>query len=276
MRLEGKVAVITDADGQFAQAIACGFAREGADLYLQFFPKNHERMKDVLKTVKAAGGDGRKVSTGVFDITDERAVVDMTKQAMTDFKRIDILVNTAADGAHGVFFDITEDQWDRCMAVGLKSYFLTVKHIGKEMARNASGKIINLSSVVGVLGSGGAVPWSAARGGVDGMTKAQAHALGLYGVNVNALARGHTRSDGSSAPTNPGQHERLRRLPFGRLGLHNDVVGPAIFLATSDSDWVTGTVLYADGGYTVAATTDAEHRPEGKDEIRPPQRYKGK
>lgn len=275
MRLDGKIALITDADGGFGQAIARGFAREGAHLFLQVFPKNEGKIKAIAESIGADCSPDRRVVTGVYDITREEPVIRMTADVIKEFGQVDILVNTAADGAHGVFFDLNEDQWDRALDTGLKSYFLTVKHVGKEMAKRASGKIINLTSIVGVLGSGGAVPWSAARGGVDAMTKAQAHALGEYGVYVNALAHGNTKSDGTSNPETPGHHERLRRLPFGRLGLHTDLVGPAIFLATSDSDWVTGTVLYADGGYSVAATTDAQHRPEGNDEVRAPVAYVG-
>lgn len=275
MRLDGKVALITDADGHFAKAIAIGYALEGAHLFLQVFPRSQAKLDELRKDVEASCQPDRRVAAGVYDITREAAVVEMTQAVIQDFGHIDILVNTAADGAHGVFFDLTEEQWDRALDTGLKSYFLTVKHVGKEMARRSSGKIINLTSIVGVLGSGGAVPWSAARGGVDAMTRAQAHALGLYGVHVNALARGHTKPDGTTNPETPGQNERLRRLPFGRLGLHTDVVGPAIFLATPDSDWVTGTVLYADGGYTVAAATDAEHRPGKSDAIHAPVPYVG-
>jgi NAD(P)-dependent dehydrogenase (short-subunit alcohol dehydrogenase family) len=212
------------------------------------------------------------VVAGTYDITHEGPVVEMTQRLMQEFGGVDVLVNMAAEGARGLFFDLTEDQWDRCLAVGLKSYFLTVKHVGKEMARRGTGKIINFSSIVAIQGAAGAAPWSAARGGVDAMTRSQAQALGPYGVAVNALVRW---SEDVAAADTPEKRERLRRLAFGPAGKSTDAVGAALFLASPDSDWVTGTVLYADGGYSVAAVTDAQYRPGGIDEIRAPRPYTG-
>ena len=255
MRLKDKVALVTGAGTKFGRAIALGYAREGADLFLHEFPRNKNKLTEIAE---AAGSAGQRVATGVYEITGGDHVDALREQAMKEFGRVDILVNTASDGAHGVFFDLSEEEWDRCIDVGLKSYFLTCQYIGKEMARRGTGRIINLSSIVGRIGSGGAVPWSAARGGVDSMTKAIAHALGFYGIRVNALAHGGVESNDYTVAA---REERLRRLPFGRLGVEDDIVGPAVFLATSDSDWVHGVVLYVDGGYTGAAVTDDEHRP---------------
>lgn len=256
MRLKDKVALITQASDLFATAIAVGFAKEGANLYLQDFPKNEVKVKEVVEKCQA---EGRKVVTGIFDVTRGDQVAAMTKDVVKQFSRIDILVNTASNPVHGKVFDLKEGDFESAIIVRIKSYFLTCQHIGREMARLGSGKIINLTSIVGKIGSGGAIPWGAACGGVDSMTMAFAHALGSYGVHVNALARGATGSPGHYDRITGG--ERLRRLPFGRLGKYEDVVGPAVFLATSDSDWVTGSVVYADGGYTSAAVTDDFHRP---------------
>ncbi len=255
MRLMDKVAVITMAGDEFARAIALGFAREGADLYLNEFPDRRARLDDVAREVAASG---RRVVTGVHDLSRAAEVQALTRQVLDSFGQVDVLVNTAAASVHGVFFDIDEADFERAMVVGPKSYFLTCQHIGKEMARRGSGKIINMTSIVGRIGSGGAIVWGADRGAIDAMTKALAHALGLYGVHVNALARGAS----DFTPYSPDEvAERLRRLPFGRLGTAEDVVGPAIFLATAESDWVTGSIVYADGGYTSAAATDNRHRP---------------
>ena len=255
MRMEGKVAVVTAASGEFGKAIALGYAREGADLFLHEFPSKAQQLAAVAAEASALG---RKVVTGTYDITQLEQVQAMTRQAMEAFGHIDVLVNTAAHSVHGVLFDIKADDFARAMQVGPQSYFLTCQQIGKEMARRGKGKIINLTSIVGRIGSGGAVVWGADRGSIDALTKALAHALGLYGVHVNALARGASEF----TPYLPDEKvERLRRLPFGRLGVPEDVVGPAIFLATDDSEWITGSIIYADGGYTSAAATDDQHRP---------------
>jgi NAD(P)-dependent dehydrogenase (short-subunit alcohol dehydrogenase family) len=256
MRLVDKVALITQASDSFATAIAVGYAKEGANLYLQDFSDNRAKVTGIAERCKS---EGRKVVTGIFDVTRGDQVAAMTKDLIKQFSRVDILVNAASNPVHGKVFDIKEEDFESAIMVRIKSYFLTSQHIGREMARLGKGKIINLTSIVGKIGSGGAIPWGAACGGVDSMTMAFAHALGSYGVHVNALARGATGSPGHYDRVSGG--ERLRRLPFGRLGKHEDVVGPAIFLATSDSDWVTGSVIYADGGYTSAAVTDDFHRP---------------
>src|SRR3954454_568034 len=256
MRMADKVAVITMAGDEFGKAIALGFAREGADLYLNEWPDRRARLDPIASEATALG---RRVVTGVHDLMRLAEVQAMTREVLDAFGRVDVLANCAASSVHGVLFDIGEADFERAMLVGPKSYFLTCQQIGKEMARRGSGKIINMTSIVGRIGSGGAIVWGADRGAIDAMTKALAHALGLYGVHVNALARGAA----DFAPYSPDEvEERLRRLPFGRLGTAEDVVGPAIFLATAEPDWVTGSILSADGGYTSAAATDDRHRPK--------------
>jgi NAD(P)-dependent dehydrogenase (short-subunit alcohol dehydrogenase family) len=259
LRLDKKIAVITGAGEGFGRTIAEAYIREGASVYLTDFPDKAASLNTVAQQVKDASG--HDVATGSFDITVTSGAVALTKDVMQRFGRIDILVNTTAGGWHGRVFECTEGDWDRSIDRGLKAYFLTCQHIGKEMARVGSGKIINLTSVVGRLGAGGAIPWSAARGGVDSLTAAFAQALGEYGVHCAGLARGATsQRDLQHGYTDHGKDERLRRLPLGRLGTVEDLVGPAIFLASDESYWVTGSVLYADGGYTVVAAFDNEYR----------------
>lgn len=257
LRMEGMVAVITGAGSAGARAIALGYAREGADLFLQEFPGRENAVNEVALS---ASQIGHRVEVGIYDVADRNAVVAMTEQVIKHFGRVDVLVNMASGpDTHGVIFELSEETWDRAFAAGLKSYFLTCQLIGKEMARRGGGKIINLTSIVGRLGSGGAIPSSAMCGARDAMMRAMAHALGAYGVRVNNLAHGRQVAHGG---TQAMITERLRRLPLGRVGIEDDLVGPAIFLATSASTFVTGTVLYSDGGYTSAGVTDDEHRPK--------------
>jgi NAD(P)-dependent dehydrogenase (short-subunit alcohol dehydrogenase family) len=259
MRLADKIAIITGAGEGFGLAIALGYAREGADLYLHEFAEHADKLEAVAAQVR--NETGRKVITGLHDITHGDAVAAMTAEVLKAFGRIDILLNTTSGGWHGRIFECTEADWDRAADRGLKAYFLTCQHVGKEMARVGQGRIINITSIVGKLGPGGAIPWAAVRGGVDSMTAAFAQALGEYGVHCKALARGATsQPDLNHGYLKPGLEERLRKLPFGRLGTVEDLVGPAIFLASAESDWITGSVLYADGGYTAVATFDDEYR----------------
>lgn len=254
-RLKGKVALITQAGSSFGRVIAEGYAREGADLYLQDWKESRAAVQRNAREI--ARLTGRKCVAGVFDITTGTAARNMTKDAMRRFGRIDVLVNTAMQGGHGIIFDIRESEWDACIDRGLKSYFLTCQNVGEEMARVGYGKIINITSIVGRIGSGGALPWGACRGGVNALTYAAAQALGEYGVRVVALARGAVESTPYSEEA---RNERLQRIPFKRLGLETDIIGPAVFLATKESDWINGSIVYCDGGYAHAAATDREHR----------------
>ena len=254
-RLKDKVAVITQAGSYFGRAVAEAYAEEGAQLYLQDW---EERTEDIDKlTADLRAKTGVDVEYGIWDITTGKQTLAMTEDILRKFDRVDILVNTAMEGGHGILFDIREPEWDQCIDRGLKSYFLTCQYIGEEMARVGYGKIINITSIVGKMGSAGSVPWGACRGGVDALTYGLAQSLGEYGVRCVGLARGATDS---TPYTEEARNARIAKIPFKRLGTERDITGPAVFLATAESDWITGSVVYADAGYAHAAATDAEHR----------------
>lgn len=254
-RLKDKVAVITQAGSYFGRAVAEAYAEEGAQLYLQDWEERKDLIDDLAKNI--SNNNGVKVATGIWDITRGKQTLAMTSDIMKTYNHVDILVNTAMEGGHGVLFDIREPEWDVCIDRGLKSYFLTCQYIGEEMARVGYGKIINITSIVGKMGSAGSVPWGACRGGVDALTYGLAQSLGEYGVRCVGLARGATDS---TPYTEEARQTRIAKIPFKRLGTERDITGPAIFLATAESDWVTGSVVYADAGYAHAAATDAEHK----------------
>ena len=256
-RLENKVAVVTQAGSNFGRAIADAYAKEGAHLVLQDWPERADRLEENVQRARQAGA---RVVGAVYDIATGEQTARLTEQVMREFGKVDVLVNTAMQGGHGVLFDIREVEWDLCIDRGLKSYFLTCQYLGEEMARVGYGKIINVTSIVGHLGSGGAIPWGASRGGVNALTYAVAQSLGEYGVRCVGLARGATES---TPYTQEARDERILRIPFKRLGIEEDMIGPAIFLATAESDWITGSVVYCDGGYGHAAATDREHRATG-------------
>jgi NAD(P)-dependent dehydrogenase (short-subunit alcohol dehydrogenase family) len=256
-RLDGKVAIITGArSSKDGREIARGYAKEGATLFLQDWPGNETELVELRSELLAHGG---RVEAGAYNVNSTEGAAQLVADAQKAFGKIDILVNTTAAAGHAPFFQATEASFRRALDRGVTSYFLMCQAASKVMARTGSGKIINLTSIVGKLGSGGAVAWGADRGAVDSMTAAIAQGVGAYGINVVALARGAT----DTTPYTPeALAERIRRLPFGRVGREDDVVGPAIFLATDDARWITGTVVYCDGGYTTAAVTDEPDRPK--------------
>jgi NAD(P)-dependent dehydrogenase (short-subunit alcohol dehydrogenase family) len=193
------------------------------------------------------------------DVTRKAEVEEMVRRTVAEYGRIDILFNGTGVSHNQQFLTFSEADFDHALAVGLKAFFLTSQAVGKQMAEQASGKIINLSSIVGRLGSGEAVAWCTTRSGVDAMTRALGQALGYYGVNVNALAHGGMEG---MAYGEAEAAERRRRIPLGRLGYPEDLVGPAIFLASDDANFLVGETVYVDGGYTTAAVTEDPYRPE--------------
>ncbi len=253
MRLEGKIAIITGANGEFGRAIIPAFAAEGADIVCVDW--RQEDAETAAKTVRAAG---RRTIALEADLRDKSRVQTVVDRTIKEFGQIDILVNTTASPHHQEFLNFKEEDFDDTLARGVKSYFLTGQAVANEMVKRRYGKIINLTSIVGKLGPGQAVDWSADRGAVDGLTRSMAHALGFWGINVNGVARGNTRRP----PYSEGVLERLRRLPLGRTEYPEDMAEPTVFLASDGAAYVTGTVLYVDGGYTVAAVTDDRFRPD--------------
>ena len=253
MRLEGKKAIITGCNGEFGSAIVPGFAAEGCDVACVDFTQ--------------AGADtgaekvrqrGRQALAVAIDLRKRDEIDAMVDEVIAAFGRIDILINTTMASHNQEFLNFKEEDFDDSLSRGVISYFLTCQAVARQMVKQRYGKIINLSSIVGVLGPGQAASWTADRGAVNGLTRAAAHALGFYGINVNAVARGNT----ARKPYSAGVLERVRRLPLGRTETAEDMVEPCIFLASDGASYITGTILYVDGGYTVAGVTDDRHRPE--------------
>jgi NAD(P)-dependent dehydrogenase (short-subunit alcohol dehydrogenase family) len=255
MKLEGKIAIVTGCNGEFGAAIVPGFAAEGCDVACVDF-----KQADSEVTAEKVRQKNRRALAIAVDLRKRNEVETMVKQVVEHFGRIDILVNCTMASHNQEFLDFKEEDFDDSLARGVKSYFFTCQTVAREMVKRRSGKIINLSSIVGVLGPGQAASWTADRGGVNGLTRATAHALGFYGINVNAVARGNT----ARKPWSAGVLERVRRLPLGRTETPEDMVEPCVFLASdgaSRASYITGTILYVDGDYTVAGVTDDRYRP---------------
>ena len=258
MRLQDQVALVTaggsrDSAG-IGHAIAVGYAREGA--HVGIVDANEAAAERTAAQVRELS---RRALPLAADLTRPAEVERVVAAMIAEFGRIDILCNGLAHTNNQSFFDYSFEEWNRHIGEGLTSTFLCCQAVAREMIKQRRGKIVNITSIVGKLGPGGSVAWAASRGGVDAMTRALAHALGYWNINVNGLARGNMRPP---PEYNEEVLERMRRIPFGRTGRPEDVVGPAIFLASSEADFITGDILYADGGYTSAAVTEDQFRPE--------------
>jgi NAD(P)-dependent dehydrogenase (short-subunit alcohol dehydrogenase family) len=253
MRLQDKIVLITSAQNPSARAIAMGFAREGANCAV--VDADASRAEQLASEVQSLG---RRALGLRFDVTKKSEVEEAVRRTMLEFNRIDVLLNCSAISHESDFLSLSEAAFNECIDRGPKAYFLVAQAVGKRMAEERSGKMINLSTTDARLGSGESAGNSAAYSSIDSMTRAIAQALGFYGVNVNSLVCGPMENF-STAAEEVG--ERLRRIPLGRLGKPEDLIGAAIFLATDDSNFVAGESLYVDAGYSNAAVTEDGFRP---------------
>jgi 3-oxoacyl-[acyl-carrier protein] reductase len=247
--LEGKVVIITGAGRGIGRAFALRFAEEGAKLLLPDI--SLERAEDAVKEIKAKGGEAVAMKA---DISDENDTKKMAEKVMHQYGKVDILINNAAVwyGLEITPWDAwTVEDWDRIFAVNVRGTWLCCKAIAPLMIRQSKGKIINISS--GVAKAPVAqlwLPYSCSKGAVYTLTHALARALGPSGINVNAIAPGHTASEASLVQRDS---EKAFKIGISERSIQRreepaDLVGTAVFLASADSDFITGQVIYVDGG----------------------------
>ena len=253
MRLQDKIALISSAQNPCGRAIAVGFAREGAHCVV--LDAELQRAEPLAAEIRSLR---RHALALQCDVTKKFQIEDVVRRAVAEFGRINVLLNCSALTHESDFLNLTEETFNECMDRGPKAYFLACQAVGRQMAEQRSGKIINLSSTDARIGSGESTASSAAYSSIDSMTRAIAQALGFYSVNVNSLVSGPMDY---LALTDEEAGERLRRIPLGRLSKPEDLVGAAIFLATDDSNFVAGESLVVDAGYANAAVTEDSFRP---------------
>jgi len=245
--LTGKVAVITGGAGGIGCALGLGMAECGADVVVADIRlEPFEEVADKIRTM------GRQALAVEMDVAQEQSVTDMVKGVMEVFPRIDILVN-----AHGITNrtrDLTLDEWQQVMDVNTRGTYLTCRAVGEVMIKQGSGKIINVSSVRGRYATqrGGGV-YCVSKGAVDMITRSLACEWANHNVLVNAIAPSWVETDfvpGLADPENEGAQKVKASIPIGRWAQPEDIVGPVVFLASKASDFITGQIVYIDGGLT--------------------------
>jgi NAD(P)-dependent dehydrogenase (short-subunit alcohol dehydrogenase family) len=246
VRLKDKVALVTGAGRGNGRVIALGLAREGARLVIaDISGDNAER---TAGEIRAAGGEAASVQV---DVTKRAEVEAMVEAAYREFGKLDILVNNAGVLTRRPFLELPEEEWDQVMAVNLKGVFLCSQAAARRMVDSGGGCIISISSVNAVSTTPFTVHYCASKAGVSNLTKGMALALAPRGIRVNAVAPSAILTDMSRGrlDTPEGQAAVLARTPLGRLETSEDLVGPVVFLASSDAEFVTGTTLVVDGGW---------------------------
>jgi 3-oxoacyl-[acyl-carrier protein] reductase len=242
--LKGKCAVVTGATRGIGRAIALKLGQLGANLVINYRSKDEEAVT-LKEELLALGVDVLVVKGDISLDADAKKLMD---EAKNKFGSIDILVNNAGITKDTLILRMKEEDFDQVIDVNLKGTFNCLKYVAPIMVKQRSGKIINLSSVVGIIGNAGQVNYSASKAGVIGMTKSLAKELGGRGINVNAVAPGYIQTD-MTAELNDKTKEQLQgAIPLKRLGNPEDVAEVVAFLSTDASKYITGQVINVDGG----------------------------
>ena len=244
MNFSGKTAIVTGGSRGIGRAVCLELARGGANVVL-CYAGNEEAARATAAECEALGAS---VLTVKCDVSDSAQVKTLVDSAITAYGRVDILVNNAGITRDGLLMTMKEEDFDAVAATNLKGTFLCMKAVARQMMRQRYGRIVNLSSVVGVRGNAGQVNYAASKAGVIGMTKSMAKELATRGVTVNAVAPGFIETDMTAAMTDAAKTATLASIPMGRLGAAEDVARAVAFLASDEAAYVTGQVLAVDGG----------------------------
>ncbi len=245
--LNGKVAVVTGASRGIGSAIAVKLAEKGAQVIINY-NGSADKAEQVKLQIEAAGG---VAETMQWDVSDAEACDAALAEVVKSFGRIDILVNNAGITRDGLLMRMKDEDFDKVLDINLKGTFNCVRGVSRQMMKQRYGRIINLSSVVGVSGNAGQVNYAASKAGVIGLTKSAAKELASRNITVNAIAPGFIDTDMTGA-LNDGQKERIMgEIPVGRFGEPEDVANLAAFLADEKAGYITGQVICVDGGMAI-------------------------
>ena len=242
MKLDGKVALVTGGSQGLGRAIALKLAENGADIAVVYVGPAGPA-EETCKEIEALG---RRVKSYVCDVRDEAAVNETVTAVGADLGKVDILVNNAGVTRDGLMVGMKDDDYNMVLDINLKGAFHMIRACYRDFMRKRSGKIINISSIAGLVGNVGQVNCAASKAGLIGMSKSVAKELGSRGVCCNCIAPGFIETDMTKNITE--DNPLLLQVPMKRMGSPEDVANAALFLASPESDYITGETLRVDGG----------------------------
>ncbi len=242
MNFEGEVALVTGAAQGIGRQIALDFAKAKATVAL--FDLNPEALKEACENLKLYA----QCVYQVVDVTDSQRVEEAINKLIDKFSKIDILINNAGITKDNLTLRLSDNDWDKVIAVNLRGAFLCAKACAKYMLKQRRGKIINISSIIGLIGNSGQANYSASKAGLIGLTKSLAKELGSRNICVNAVAPGYIQTQMTDKLHEKIKEEMLKRIPLNRLGVPADVSNAVLFLASEAADYITGQVIVVDGG----------------------------
>ncbi|HAZ09835.1 MAG: 3-oxoacyl-[acyl-carrier-protein] reductase [Omnitrophica bacterium GWA2_41_15] len=241
--LEGKLAIITGGARGIGKEIAMLFAKEGANIAIC-----DVNLEEAEKTAKEIQDLGRESLAFKVDVTDQSQIHGMVDKILDKFNKIDILINNAGITKDNLLLRMSEEEWDKVIAVNLKGTFLCTKIVSKVMLKQRFGKIVNLASIIGIMGNAGQANYAASKAGIIGFTKSVAKELASRNICVNAIAPGFIKTDMTARLAEEVQKKMLSVIPLARFGEAKDVADLAIFLSSESSSYITGQVIQVDGG----------------------------
>ncbi|MGE7950225.1 3-oxoacyl-[acyl-carrier-protein] reductase [Lysinibacillus xylanilyticus] len=243
-KLEGKVAVVTGASRGIGRAIALKLANEGAKVVVNY-SGSQAKAEEVVAMIQENGGEAIAVQGSVSKTEEVTALMDA---AVKTFGSLDILVNNAGITRDNLLMRMKEDEWDDVLDTNLKGVFLCTKAVTRQMMKQRAGRIINISSIVGVAGNAGQANYVAAKAGVIGLTKTTAKELASRNILVNAIAPGFIETEMTDQLPDDIKQGMLTQIPLAKLGQPEDIAKAVVFLASDDANYMTGQTLHIDGG----------------------------
>ena len=244
MSLDGKITLVTGASRGIGRAIAMELAAKGAFVIVNY-NGSEAAAAETVQAIEAAGG---KAAAWQCNVADYAACEQMVNGVLEQYKRIDILVNNAGITRDNLLMKMSEAEFDAVLDTNLKGTFHTMRFVSRQMLKQRSGRIINLASVVGVVGNAGQTNYAASKAGVIGMTKTAAKELAARGITVNAIAPGFIETDMTGKLSEKIREQMSAQIPLGHFGKPEHVAKAAAFLASDDAAYITGQVLNVDGG----------------------------
>lgn len=244
-KLTNKVAIVTGGNTGLGQGYAVALAKAGADLFIV----SHDRVWD--ETREMIEGEGRKVHFFQADLTVRENIKKIVDECLSVYGKIDILVNNAGTIRRTPLLEYKAEDWDAVMDINLNAVYFLSQEVAKVMAKQESGKIINIGSMLSFQGGKFIPPYTASKHGVAGITKAFANELGMYNIQINAIAPGYIAT-ANTAPIRADEQrnaEILSRIPAGRWADPSDLMGVVVFLSSKASDYMNGHILAVDGGW---------------------------
>ena len=245
--LTGKVALVTGAGRGIGRQIALTLAKNGAAVIVNY-NGSKESAEAVAAEITAAGGTAEAIQCNVADFAASEVFI---KQVLEKYQKVDILVNNAGVTRDNLIMRMTEEDYDMVLDTNLKGAFHMIKHLSRSFIKQRSGKIINISSVSGVLGNAGQANYSASKAGLIGLTKSIAREFASRGINVNAVAPGFIDTDMTKNMTEDAKRALNGMIPMGKIGNASDVADLVLFLAGEHSNYITGQVICVDGGMCI-------------------------